>query len=76
MNSELYIDEDSFIGTLMTLASKKQYRSAWTFLSNNVSPDDTRIHDAGILLEHLSNEYGDIGDLKDECQLKRKLDLQ
>ena len=76
MNNNLNLDEDSFIGTLMMLATKKLYRTAWTYLSNNISPDNTRIHDAGILFEHLSNEYGDIGDLKDDCLLKKKLDMQ
>lgn len=76
MNEKFNLDEDSFIGTLMTLTTKKYYRSAWTYLSNNVNPDHTRVHDAGILLEHLSNEYGDIGDLKDECTLGKKLDMQ
>ena len=76
MNDQLNMDEDSFIGTLMTLATKKQYRSAWTYLINNIDSNHIRIHDAGILLEHLSNEYGDIGDIKDECFLKKKLDIQ
>ena len=69
-------DEDSFIGTLMGLVNQKQFRTAWKFLETNVDPNHIRVHDAGILLENLSNEYGDIGILRDECLLKKNLEVQ
>ncbi len=69
----LNVDEEVFFGTLISLTRKQNFRSAWTFLENNADPDNVRIYDAGVLLQHLSNEYGDIGSLKDECSLKQDL---
>ena len=68
-------NEEEIVGTLVGLTQRKFFRSAWNFLENNIDKNETRIHDAGVLLEDLSNEYGDIGELKDECRLKHKLEL-
>ena len=74
MNNNL--DLDSFIGNVTNLISKKMFRTAWTYITSNVDPDDVRIRDTGILIEQLSNEYGDIGELKDDCILRKKLSMQ
>ena len=68
-------NEDEIVGTLVGLTQRKLFRSAWSFLQNNVSIQETRVKDAGIIIEDLSNEYGDIGDLKDDCRLKKKLEI-
>lgn len=73
-SGKLNIDEDVFFGTLISLTRQQNFRSAWSFLESNVDPEHVRIYDAGVLLQHLSNEYGDIGILKDECTLKKDLD--
>ena len=69
-------DEEAFIGTLVNLALRHQFRTAWNYLETNVDPDNIRIYDAGVLLQQLSNEVGDIGEIKDECILKSKLEFQ
>lgn len=69
-------DEEVFFGTLVSLAQKNQFRTAWNHLRNNVDPEHTRVYDAGVILQNLSNEYGDIGTIKDECLLKKNLNNQ
>lgn len=66
---------EAIIDSLVGLVQRKLFRSAWNLLQNNLNLQDTRIHDAGVMIENLSNEYGDIGDLKDDCHLKRKIEL-
>jgi hypothetical protein len=70
----LQVDEDIFFGTLISLTRQKNFRSAWTYLQNNVPAEHTRVYDAGVLLEQLSNHYGDIGSLRDDCILKSELE--
>lgn len=72
--NELNIDEDLVLQTLINLVQCKQFRSAWTFLKSNADPDHFKFYNAGVVLQHLSNQYGDIGDLKDECFLQKELD--
>ena len=69
-------DEEAFFGTLVGLTQRQQFRTAWNHLRNNVDPEHVRVYDAGVMLEKLSNEFGDIGNLKDDCQLKRQLNAQ
>lgn len=69
-------DEDSLIGTLINLTHQNKFRSAWSFLQTNVDPEHIRVYDAGVVLQNLSNEYGDIGLLKDDCVLKRDLEMK
>ena len=69
-------DEDVFIATLAEHTKQKQFRTAWNFLEQNVDPQHVRIYDAGVLLQQLSDEVGNIGNLKDDCQLQRRLDFQ
>lgn len=69
-------DEDSFVGTLINLTQQKSFRSAWNLLEANVNPNNIRIYDAGVVLQSLSNEYGDIGEIRDECLLKKKIDIE
>jgi len=73
-NLNLSTDEDSFIGTLIALTKQKQFRTAWTYLEKNVDPNHVRVHDAGIILQNLSNYYGDIGKIQDECILRKELE--
>lgn len=74
--ANLSLDEDALIGTLISLTLQKQFRTAWNFLESNVDPRHIRVQDAGILLQGLSQNYGDIGNLKDECLLKKELELK
>ena len=67
-------DEDGFFGTLIGLAQQQHFRTAWKYLSTNIDPEHVRVYEAGVLLQDLSNQYGDIGLLKDECHLKQTLD--
>jgi hypothetical protein len=67
-------DEDHFFSTLVSLTRQKHFRSAWQFLQSNVDPQNIRVYDAGVALQSLSNEFGDIGDLKDECLLRKDLE--
>ena len=76
INTNLSVDEDSLIGTLISLTLQKQFRTAWSFLENNIDPRHIRVQDAGILLQGLSHNYGDIGNLKDECLLKKELQVK
>jgi hypothetical protein len=69
-------DEDILIPTLISLTQHKKFRSAWGYLQTNVDPEHIRVYDAGVVLQNLSNEYGDIGDLKDDCVLKRDLEMK
>lgn len=69
-------DEDVFFGTLVSLAQQNQFRTAWNHLISNVDPEHTRVYDAGVILQNLSNQYGDIGAIKDECILKQNLNSQ
>lgn len=68
-------DEDALIGTLVNLTRQKNFRSAWTYLQKNIDPQHIRVYDAGVLLQQLSNEYGDI-ELKEDCHLRKVLDAQ
>lgn len=69
-------DEDIFFGTLVSLAQKNQFRTAWNHLINNIDPEHSRVYDAGVILQNLSNEFGDIGPIKDECLLRKNLNNQ
>lgn len=71
---QLNIDEDVVLQTLVGLVQCKKFRSAWEFLRSNADPEHFRFYNAGVVLQHLSNQYGDIGDLKDECFLQKELD--
>lgn len=66
---------EAVVDTLVGLTQRKMFRSAWSLLQSNINLQDTRIHDAGIILQDLSNEYGDIGEL-DDCRLRKKLELK
>jgi len=73
--SQLNSDEEEvLIGTLIGLTKQKNFRTAWDFLINNIPPNSTRVKDAGIVLQDLSNHYGNIGNLKDECLLRKELE--
>lgn len=67
-------DVDLVLQTLVSLVQCKKFRSAWNFLRNNADPEHFRFYNAGVVLQHLSNLYGDIGDLPDECFLQKELD--
>lgn len=67
-------EEEVLIGTLVSLTRQKHFRAAWDYLTSNVPPNSTRIKDAGIVLQDLSNHYGDIGNLKDDCLLRKELE--
>jgi hypothetical protein len=73
MHLPQHIDEDMIFGTLISLSQQQRFRSAWTFLKQNINPDHPRVYNAGIILQHLSNQYGDIGKLKDDCVLRFEL---
>lgn len=70
----LNIDMDLVLQTLVGLIQCKKFRSAWNFLKSNADPEHFKFYNAGVVLQHLSNQYGDIGDLKDECFLQKELD--
>lgn len=72
---KISIDEDTIVSNLLSLCQQHCFRSAWTFLSNNTDPEHVRFFDAGVVLQHLSNTYGDII-LKDDCFLKKELEAQ
>lgn len=69
-------DTETFFDTLISLTRTQKFRTAWTFLENNVDPDNTRVYDAGVLLQDLSNNYGDIGPIHDECVLRKELNIK
>lgn len=68
--------DDSVLDTLISLAQAKRFRAAWEFIRNNADVEHSRFYNASVLLQHLSNQYGDIGNLKDECILQKELDRQ
>lgn len=74
MNLPQNFDEDMIFGTLISLSQQQRFRSAWAFLKQNINTEHPRVYNAGIILQHLSNQYGDIGRIKDECVLKFELD--
>ena len=65
---------ETIVMQLIAHIEKKQFRTAENFLKNNINNNDPRIAPANILIENLSNMYGDIGELKDECFLRKDLD--
>lgn len=71
---DLGIDVEFVVQSLVSMTKLKHFRSAWEFLKNNGDPEHVRFYNAGVVLQHLSNQYGDIGNLKDECLLQHELD--
>jgi len=67
-------DVNFIIDNLVQLVQVKLFRSAWSFLISNADPEHALFYNAGVVLQHLSNQYGDIGELKDECFLKKELE--
>lgn len=75
-NSEAHLTDEAreIIDTLVGIVKERNFRTAWTLLSKNIPSSNVRVKDAGIELQNLSNLYGDIGNIKDDCVLRRELE--